>query len=307
MKDAVLNLLVFVLGFLAVAALFLVFYSLTLGLVPGGRGLVFASPYAAALFPGLLGGLFLAQFRAVRYPGRFVLTWLALAAGFFLILTLSLPVIQALPPVRAADAAPLVPGRFLKLDDGSSLLAPFSRSGVAGPTVTLPPGAQPMVVATDTQYDPLNQRFVFSVGEPRGLAPLGPEQRYFGYPAGILSMQTDLLALVTVLKTSLAQQPAVFWVQAAAITWLFMGFLFFFSLRTWRLALLVILLLAARLALVFLTYAFWGVPALIDQWLSGPWADLLRLWAPLILVLSVASSLFFMTWLSKPHLTEPLT
>ena len=300
MKDSVLNLLVFLLVFVVVALVVLATYGLSLILVPGGKGLIFSSPYAAALFPGLLAGLIVAQYRSVRLPGRFPLTWTLLAGAFFLLLTLSIPLIQQMPPVRASDATPLVPNRFLPLADGSLMLT----SGKA--TVLIPPEGT-MTVAADTQYDAFNQRFVFSSGDPKGLGSTGPERAYFQFTPALASLQSDLLAIYTVLRDSASTQSFLFWFQAWAVTWLFLGMFFFFSLRTWPLVHIVLVLLLARLGVMFLIYSFWSVPALVDLWVPGGGSGWLRAWAPIVLIDAAAGSLFFMTWLSKPWNREALS
>ena len=299
-KDAVVNVLVFVLAFLVTVGFFLGGYSLSLTLVPGGRGLVFANPFAAALLPGLLIGLIVAQFRAVRRPGNFALTWGLLAAAFFLLLTLSIPVIQQTPPVRASDESPLVPGRFLPLEDGSLLLA-------AGSATVLVPDSGAMTVAAQTQFDPMNQRFVFSTGEPKAVGGTGPERAYYQFTPALLLLQSDLLAVYSVLRDSLAARPFVYWFQAAAITWLFLGLFVFFSIKTWRMVHVVLVLLMARLGFVFLVYAWWSVPALVDLWVPASTAVWARVWAPLLLVGVADATLFFMTWLTKPWRREALT
>jgi len=263
--------------------------------------LVFSNPFAAALLPGLLAGLVAAQYRAVRRPGMFPVTWTFLAVGFFFVLSLSIPLIQQMPPVRAADATPWVPNRFLPLADGSSLFV----SGKA--TVLIPQDAQAMSVSSDTQFDALNQRFVFSTGLPKDLGSTGPERTYFQYTPALASLQTDLLALYTVLRDSFSTQPFVFWFQSWAVTWLFLGFFFFFSLRTWPLVHIVLVLLLIRLGLMFLAYSFWSVPALVDLWVPSEGTNWLRTWAPIFLIDVAAASLFFMTWLSKPYKTEALS
>ena len=300
MKDSVLNLLVFLLVFVVVALVVLATYGLSLILVPGGKGLIFSSPYAAALFPGLLAGLIVAQYRSVRLPGRFPLTWTLLAGAFFLLLTLSIPLIQQMPPVRASDATPLVPNRFLPLADGSLMLT----SGKA--TVLIPPEGT-MTVAADTQYDAFNQRFVFSSGDPKGLGSTGPERAYFQFTPALASLQSDLLAIYIVLRDSASTQPFLFWFQAWAVTWLFLGMFFFFSLRTWPLVHIVLVLLLARLGVMFLIYSFWSVPALVDLWVPSGGSGWLRAWAPIVLIDAAAGSLFFMTWLSKPWNQEALS
>jgi hypothetical protein len=300
-KDSVVNLLVFLLVFVATAAVFLATYGLALVLVPGGKGLIFSSPYAASLLPGLLVALAFAQFRAVRRPGRFPVTWVLLAGAFFLLLSLSIPVIQQLAPVRAADATPLLPHRFLPLADGSQLLT----SGHA--TVLVPEGSGTMSVSADTQFDPLNQRFVFTSGDPKELGATGPERAYYQYTPALASVQTDLLALYSVLRDSWSDHPFLFWFQAWAVTWLFLGLFFFFSLRTWPLVHVVLVLVLMRLCLVFLTYAFWSVPALVDLWSPVAVASWLRTWAPILLINAAAASLFFMMWLAKPWRREALT
>lgn len=295
-KDSFLNLLVFLLVFAAAAVCALTFYGLAYSLIPGGRGLVFSNPYAAALVPSLMTGLLVAQYRAVHRPGRFPVTWALLAAAFLLLLTLPIPLIQQTPPLRASDSSPLVPGRFLPLSDGSLLLSAGNAS------LLVPPEAgDTMGVSAQTQYDPLNQRFVFSAWDPKALGNSGPERGYYQFTPALESLQKDLLALYLVLRNSSDQAPLVFWFQAAAVTWLFLGFFFFFSIKTWPLVHVVLLLLLSRLALIFLVYAFWSVPPLVDLWTQGPVRDWMRVWAPIGLVGVAAATLFFMTWLTKPH------
>lgn len=295
-KDSLLNLLVFLLVFVVVALLFLVNYGLALLLVPGGKGLVFSNPFAAALFPALLGALVAAQYRSVHHPGRFPVTWGLQAAAFFLLLTLPLPFLQQMPSVRASDESPLVPHRFLPLEDGSLLL-----SSSPPATILIPSDGGLMTVSTVTQYDPLNQRFVFSGQDPKALGTTGPERQYFQYTSALVSLQTDLLALYSILRDSAFQQPLLFWFQAAAVTWLFLGLYFFFSLKTWPLVQIVLVLILVRLGIVFLVYSFWSLPALIDLWLPGPSYLWLRTWGPVGLISVAAASLFFMTMLAKPH------
>jgi hypothetical protein len=122
-----------------------------------------------------------------------------------------------------------------------------------------------------------------------------------------VSLQTDLLALYSVLRDSSLQQPFVFWFQAAAISWLFLGLYFFFSLKTWPLVQVVVVLVLVRLAVTFLVYAFWSLPALVDLWSPGSGGHWLRVWAPIGLVTVAAATLFFMTVLSKPHRQEALS
>jgi hypothetical protein len=300
-KDSLLNLLVFLLIFVVAASLSLVAYELSLILVPGGKGLIFASPFAASLIPGLLFGLVGAQYRSVRRPGNFVFTWAFLAAAFLLLLTLSIPVIQQMPPVRASDESPLIPGRFVLLEDGSLLLSvpPAEGDRASSPTVLVPNDNTWMSVSTETQYDPLNQRFVFSSGNPKGLGSLGPERRYFQYTPAIIQFQTDLLAIYIALRDNAVRDPLIFWSLAWGVTWLFLGLYFFFSWKTWPLVQLVLVLIMARMGVVFLVYALWSLPALIDLWLPGvAWV---RVWSPLVLIDVAAATLFFMTVLTKPH------
>jgi hypothetical protein len=263
--------------------------------------LVFSNPFAAALLPGLIAGLVVAQYRAVRRPGRFPVTWLFLAGAFFLVLTLSIPLIQQMAPVRAADATPLIPDRFLPLADGSALLT----SGRA--TVLVPQDSGTMSVSANTQYDPLNQRFVFTEGDPKQVGSTGPERIYYQYTPALAALQTDLLAVYTVLRDSLTAMPFVFWFQAWAVTWLFLGMFFVFSLRTWPLVHVVLVLLLMRLGLTFLAYSLWTVPSLVDVWVPVSAAGWFRIWAPIFLIDVAAASLFFMTWLSKPWQREALS
>jgi len=294
-KDTVLNLLVFLLVFLAVTVFLLTAYGISLMLVPGGKGLVFANPFAAALIPGLLVGLVAAMFRSIQRPGNFPATWALLAAAFLLLLTLPIPLIQQLPSVRASDASPLIPGRFLPLEDGSLLLS----SGTSA--ILVPSDGGLMTVSAETHYDSLNQRFVFSSGNPKNLGSTGPERDYFQFTPTLASLQTDLLAVYQVLRDSSVQRPLVFWSQAWAITWLFLGLFFFFSLKTWPLVHIVLILLLVRLGILFLVYAFWSLPALVDLWVPPNLAEQVRTWGPVVLIDVAAATLFFMTWLSKPY------
>jgi len=295
-KDALLNLLVFLLVFVVVAVLFLANYGLALLLVPGGKGLVFANPFAAALFPALLGALVAAQYRSVRRPGIFAVTWGLQAVAFFLLLTLPLPFLQQMPSVRASDDTPLLTHRFLPLEDGSQLL-----SSAPPAAILVPSDGGVMTVSPLAQYDPLNQRFVFSNETPRAVGSTGPERAYFQYTSALVSLETDLLAIYTVLRDNSFQQPVVFWFQAAVVTWLFLSLYFFFSLRTWPLVQIVLVLVLVRLTILFLVYAFWSVPALIDLWVPHQAGSGYRTWAPIGLIAAAAASLFFMTWLAKPH------
>ncbi len=299
MKDTLLSLLVFLLTFLGALGLYLGTYGISLALIPGGTGLIFANPFAGALLLGLIAGMLAAQYRAIRRPGHFPLTWTLLGAAFLLLLTLPIPLIQKMPPVRSSDASPLVPGRFLPLEDGSLLLAPPTPPDKTAATVLIPAGDGPMLVSTQTQFDALNQRFVFSNVEPKKLGSLGPERRYFEYPTSIIWFQTDLLAIYTSLQTSSSDDPLLFWVQSASVTLLFLGLMFFYSWRTWPLVQVVLVLIMARIAISFLVYALWSIPLVVDLWLPG--SPVIRTWAPLFLVDAAAATLFFMTVLSKPH------
>ena len=161
-----------------------------------------------------------------------------------------------------------------------------------------------MSVSSLTQYDPLNQRFVFSTGDPKGVGSSGPERRYFQYTPVLVWVQTDLLALYTMLRDNATRDPLVFWFQAWGMTWLFLGMYFFFSWRTWPLVQGVLVLVMVRLGIIFLVYSFWSIPALVDLWVPGAvWAGT---WAPIVLVYVAAATLFFMTLLTKPHLQAAL-
>lgn len=292
MKDSVVNLLVFLLVSAGVTVFLVALYLLNLLLVPGGKGLIFSNPYAAALLPALVMGLLTAQYRAVRRPGRFTLTWVFLAGAFVLLLSLPVPVIQSMPPVRASDESPLVDGRFLRLEDGSLLLA-------TGKASVLIPESNPMSVSTLTQYDPFNQRFVFSSGDPKSVGT-GPEQQYFQFTPALASLQTDFLAVYLVLRDGWTH-PWEFWARVVVITMLFMGFFFFFSIRTWPLVHIILLLFLVRLGLIFLVYSFWSLPALASLWLPGSSNTWVGVWAPIVLVGTAGTTLFFMTWLAKPY------
>ena len=156
-----------------------------------------------------------------------------------------------------------------------------------------------MAVSAETQYDPLNQRFVFSQGEPKTIGSTGPERRYYEYPPAIVSLQTDILAIYRTLQNSASRDPLVFWSQTTGVTLLFLGLYFFYSWRTWPLVQFVLVLVMARVALSFLVYAFWSLPAVVDLWAPGiEWA---KTWAPIILIDVAGAALFFMTMLTKPH------
>jgi hypothetical protein len=289
-KDSVINLLVFLLVSVGAMVFLVAMYLLGLLLIPGGKGLIFSNPYASALLPSLLAGLLTAQYRAVRRPGNFPLTWAFLAVAFLLLLTLPLPIIQSMPPVRASDESPLVDGRFLHLDDGSLLLA-------TGKASVLIPESDTMTVSSLTQYDPLNQRFVFSAGDPKTVGT-GPEQIYFQYTPALVSVQTDFLAVHTALKDTWPTQ-IEFWTRAAVVTCFFLGFFVFFSIRTWPLVHIILLLLLVRVGLSALVYSFWSLPALVRTWAPG--ADWMAAWAPMALIGTASATLFFMTWLTKPY------
>lgn len=295
MKDSFLNLLVFLLVFVGAAVFLLAAYGLSMALVPGGKGLIFASPYAAALMPSLVFALVVALYRSLRFPGWFPATWLFLAAAFLLTLTLPLPWIQQLPSVRASDDSPLVPGRFLTMADGSLLLA----NGHSA--VVIPGDGRPMEASALAEYDGLNQRFVLSSGEVKDLGPSGPERNYFSYTPPLVSLNTDLLAIYSTLRESMGRDSLLFWNQAWAVTWLFLGLYLAFSLRTWPLIHVVLVLLLARLGIVLLVYAFWTVPLLVDLWLPHQMLPGFRDWAPVGLIDLTAATLFFLTGLSKPH------
>jgi len=240
-------------------------------------------------------GLVVALYRSLRRPGRFSVTWVLLAGAFFLLLTLPIPLIEQMPSVRASDESPVVPGRFLTLADGSLLLS-------AGNAAVLVPGGEGTMEALPrAEYDGLNQRFLLSNGEVKAMGSSGPERSYYSFTPTLASMQLDLLAVYTILKNSLAGDQLLFWMQAWAITWLFLGIYLSFSLKTWPLVHIVLVLLLVRLALVVLVYAFWSVPLLVDLWLPGSAGGWLRTWAPVIVVDIAAATLFFLTWLSKPH------
>lgn len=300
MKDSVLNLLVFLLVFVVTVLVFLGTYSVSLILVPGGRGLVFANPFAGALFPSLLAGLVVAQFRSVRKPGVFAITWSLLALAFLFLLSLSIPVIQSMPALRPANSTPLISDRFLALADGSSLLS----TGKA--TVLIPPEKGIMSVVSDAQFDPLNQRFVFSSGDPKALGSTSPEKGYFQYTPALSGLQTDFLAIYLHLRDNSTSRPVTFWFETASVSGLFLGMFFFFSLRTWPLIHVVLVLLLMRLGVMFVVYAFWGLPALVDLWSPPTIRPALSTWAPVVLIAVAAASLFFMTWVSKPWKQEAL-
>lgn len=291
MKDSLVNVLVFLLAFVVMVLVFVGTYGLALALVPGGRGLIFANPYAGALLPSLLVALVVALYRSSRSPGARSLTWMGLAASFFLLLTLPLPWLQQMPPVRSIDESPLVPGRFLSLEGGATLLS----QGDAA--VVIPSDEGLMRVASLAEYDALNQRFVLSTGDILALGASGPERQYYQYTPTLASFQTDLFAVYSVLRDHL-NQPPLFWAQSAVITWLVLGLGLVFSIRTWPLVHLIAVVALARLGLVFLVYCFWTLPALLALWAPGvPW---LHDWGPVILVGVAAAALFFMGLVSQP-------
>lgn len=291
MKDSLVNVLVFLLVFVAMVLVFVTTYGLALALIPGGRGLIFANPYAGALLPSLLVALVVALYRSFRRPGVRVVTRIGLAASFFLLLVLPLPWLQQMPPVRSIDGSPLVPGRFLTLEGGDTLLSQGESA------VIIPPDSEPMRVANLAEYDALNQRFVLSTGDLLALGATGPERQYYQYTPTLASFQTDLFAVYSVLRDH-SDQPLLFWAQALAITWLVMGLGLVFSIRTWPLVHLIAVVFLARLGLVFLVYAFWALPSLLELWAPG--TSWLRDWGPVLLVDVAAAALFFMGLVSKP-------
>lgn len=291
MKDSLVNVLVFLLVFVAMVLVLVATYGLALALIPGGRGLIFANPYAGALLPSLLVALVVALYRSSRRPGVRAVTWAGLAVSFFFLLVVPLPWLQQMPPVRSIDASPLVPGRFLTLEGGATLL---SRGEAA---VVIPVDSGLMRVANLAEYDALNQRFVLSTGDILALGASGPERQYYQYTPTLASFQTDLFAVYTVLRDHV-NQPLLFWAQAWSITWLVLGLGLVFSIRTWPLVHLIAVVFLARVGLVFLVYAFWSLPPLLELWAPGTaW---LHDWGPVILVNVAAAALFFMGMVSKP-------
>lgn len=290
-KESLLNVLVFLLVFAAMVVVFVGTYGLGLALIPGGRGLIFANPYAGALLPSLLIALVVALYRSSRRPGMRLVTWLGLAASFFLLLTLPLPWLQQMPPVRSIDDTPLVPGRFLALEGGATLLSQGNAAAV------IPTEGELMRVARLAEYDALNQRFVLSTGDVLALGATGPERRYYEYTPTLASFQTDLFAVYSVLRDH-SQLPLLFWAQAWSVTWLVLGLGLVFSIRTWPLVHLILVVVLARLGLVFLVYAFWTLPPLLELWVPG--ASWLHDWGPVILVNVAAATLFFMGLVSPP-------
>jgi len=296
-KEATVNLLVFLLVFALSAVLLLGLYTLALLLIPGGRGLVFANPYAAALFPSLLVALTVAQARSVKHPGNFRLTWALQWIAFFFLLTLPLPWIDSMPPVRISDANPLRNHHFLPLQDGSQLL------GSGQTSVLIPGDGQPMEVSQETQFDSLNQRFVFSNLPPKNLGSLDPEQEYYQFTPGLESLELDLLAVYS--KLSKPQNLVILWFEAAVISWLFLGGYLLFGLRTWSLVKIVALLILIRLEIILMVYSLWSLPELLKIWIPG--APALIEWSPVVLIGLSASTLFFLTFLAKPHRAEFVT
>ncbi len=304
-----MNLLLFLL-FFAFSTLFVLgAYFLYNGLVPGGRGLIFGNPWAAALFPALLVALVAAQYRSVNHPGRFTATWGALALAFFLLLTISLPLVQKAPSIRSPDAAPLVAGRFLLLE-GGSLLAPPGKAlqgQFSQGVLYIPGGSQPMTLLPTLPFDPLNQRFVLptELGGARNLLSVSPERAYFGYPGFFLSLQTDLFAIYQGLKSSLETNLTLYLAQAGVITLVFLGLFCFFSFRTWPLVQIILVLFMLRVCVAFLAYCLLGLPEVVQAWWPG--SNFLRSWVPVGWMALAGLALFFTTIMTKPHQVETLS
>jgi len=310
-KDTAVTLLIFLLLFAFFASLMLGAYFLYNLLVPGGRGLIFANPYAAAVLPSLLLALMGAQYRAVHHPGRFTLTWLGLFTAFLAILLFSLPLIQKAPPLRPADAQPLVSGQFLALEDGGVLLAQPGKntSGqFARQVLWIPETRLPMVVIDQLPYDPLNQRFLLpgEQGGARAVVETGPEKAYFQYTEFYRSIQTDLFAIYLVLRAAAESDALLSLAQVTAISLLFLGLFVFFSLKTWPLVQIILVLVMARVLIAALAYAFQGLPLVVAEWVDGSTATFLQWWLPVFLALLAGGALFFMTLLTKPHRVEAL-
>lgn len=292
-KDALLNLLVFLLVFAGAALFFLGTYSLGLALIPGGKGLIFANPWAAALMPSLICGLVLALFRASFRPGNFGWTFLSWLAAFFLLLTLTIPVIESMPAVRAADAAPDVMGRFLPLDKGNVLLK------TPDGAVLIPEGV-PMTATARAEYDALHERYILANGSQQQLASTLPEEEYFRYPAPVASIQSDFLSVYRILKEGWMQKSPWYWGQSLVIAWLFVSISFLLIFRVPPLVHAIFSLVLARLFLAWTVYALWQVPALIQSWLPSPWAGLAGQIVPLLLLGLTAATCFFLIWLHPP-------
>jgi hypothetical protein len=311
-KDSLLNLLLFSLTFALVALFVLGAYFLYNSLVPGGRGLIFASPWATALFPALLVGLIVAQYRSVHHPGRFLVTWIALAVAFFLLLSLSIPAIGQAASIRSPDAPPLVSGRFLLLEDNGSLLAPPGQpieGQFASGVLSIPGNQAPMSLLESLPYDPLNQRFLLPIdqGGAKSLLETGPERAYFGYPDFYRFLQEDLFTVYQALRQSWNSNATLYLAQTAAITGVFLGLFAFFSFRTWPLVQLILVIFMVRVAIVFLTYSLNGLPAVVASWWPDPSTGYLRDWIPVAWMALAAATLLFITVLSKPHHVEALS
>ena len=304
MKDSVVNLLVFSILFAMVALFVVGEYFLYNLLVPGGRGLIFGSPWATALFPALLIALIGAQYRAVHYPGRFTITWLFLAGGFFFLLLFSFPAIDKAPSIRSPDAPMLVPGRFLMLEDKGALFPPPGQT-VAGQfargVVSIPGNQSPMSMLEGVGFDPLNQRFLLpgDQGGAKSLQQTGPERAYFGYPEFLKSLQNDLFAIYQVIKGSQENQVPLFVAQCAVVTLLFLGLFVFFSFKAWPLVQIILVLFMTRVELGFLAYSLVSLPQVVQQWWPG--ARLLQDWLPVGWIAMAGLALFFMTRLTKPY------
>ena len=308
MKDSVVNLLVFSLLF-AMTALFVVGeYFLYNLLVPGGRGLIFGSPWVAALFPALLIALIAAQYRSVHYPGRFAFTWLFLAGGLFFLLLFSFPAIDKAPSIRSPDAPLLVPGRFLMLEHKGVLFAPPGQT-VAGQftrgVLSIPGNQSPMTMLEGVGFDPLNQRFLLpgEQGGPKSLQQTGPERAYFGYPEFLKSLQNDLFVIYQVLKGSQETQALLYLAQCAVVTLLFLGLFVFFSFKAWPLLQIILVLFMTRVELGFLAYSLVSLPQVVQQWWPG--ATFLQDWLPVGWIALAGLALFFMTMLTKPRGGKP--
>lgn len=308
MKDTVFSVFIFLVTFAVIASIFVGFYYLYLLLVPGGKGLIFSQPLAAALLPALVGGMLFALFHAVHNPGKFVLTYCTLTLLTFLILSLSLPIILKMPSVVTIDQAPLRPNSFIKLADDSSLYRPMADNDIPqGQFLTnlvfIPSNERPMAVVNSTQYDPFNYRFIFStpVQTAIPLKETSYEEDYFKYSDLVQSLQNDFFKIYLSLKNSFETDPLRFYLTCFCLSLLLIGLLFFFNLKTWPLIQWIFVLIVARVLLAFISFCLWSVPYIVEPWFSSTSSTFYKLWTPVFLIGLAGSSLFFMSILTKPH------
>lgn len=308
MKDSIISLFIFLLVFIAVLSVFTGFYFLYSVVVPGGKGLIFSNPFMQGFFAGLVTGLLFALFHAVHFPGRFIATYCTLTLVVFLILSFVFPVVLKVPTPSLLDFSPLKQGQFLTLADESKIYQPDNIPQAAQgqfyrKILVIPTQNKPMEILTDGQFDPLNKRFLLSptIPNPIPLKDITPEQEYFGFPDMIKSFQMDFFKIYTELKITLDSDQIRFFCITACLSILFMGLLFFFSLKTWPLIQWVFVLIVLRLMIAYAALCLWDIPAMVEPWFSPASSGFYKLWTPVFLLGLAGSVLFFMSLLTKPH------